>query len=134
MSVQKFPIWISDISELDLVYEGLHLVSQAINFSNLELQRQQRSLEYELKLYLEEEMMSSEVAIKAAHSLRDKKIIIRELAKKSERVHLFLKRLSDPSVPPELVDDFKERKQRELLLESISEGDKAFRPKVKEQY
>ena len=124
MPSQIYPIWISNLTELDLVYEGQHLLSLSLNESSLQINRQIQHLNYELQVFLEEEMMDSDAAKAVANRLRDKRAILREISQKIERVHRLLRRLSDPSVPQELVDDYRERKKRESVTEIIRGQDK----------
>lgn len=116
--MQVFPIWISEIPELDLVYEGLHEVYVNLNSSHRYIQKRIGELDRDLAEAIfetDEGPIITEIAQEIASKLRDQKSLLREVSKKIERVHILLKRLSDPSVPRKLVDEYHERMKQKIL-------------------
>lgn len=114
---QLYPIWISGIGELDLVYEGTGLIMQNLHLSYRCLLRDIEILNKSLEQFLRDEKMDTAIAQETATTYREKKAVLNQLQIKIEKIQRFRKRLIDPSVPQELIDDWKDRKRRENLLD-----------------
>lgn len=126
---QVFPIWISNIAELDQVYQGQHLLRSDLCRSAQVINQIIIKLHFEIEITVRDQMAEEpllhpdsrrdfrEEIIKLRRKLYEKQGILREINKQLDATHQFLKRLSDPSVPQELKDEYQVKRRREALVD-----------------
>lgn len=118
---QVYPISVSDQSELEMIYEGLFEISSSLRFGSTQIQDSITKLELEYAGFLDADEHDSEYAVKIFREIKDKRIIRKEIDVKLTRIHRLQQKLSDPSTPKVLIEDFKER-QRQTSIDAIIQG------------